>query len=178
MKDILTEAMLEESVSYDSLLTRGASALNTVLSAMGCLRGRGFSLDIDSMNGIRKGATPMLTELPGYPFDYSQRHWMESRISKITRFRQHGRNELLGSPAQDWNPNEARWRMYIHSSENSWIGEQKVGLRHKFPSSSVVSVTGRHGADGLPQISGAIVYPPAGILVMAIEATRQNGRST
>jgi len=128
VKDILTETMWEESVSYDSLLTRGASALNTVLSAMGRLHGRGFSPDIDSMNGISKGATPMLTELPGYPFDHSQRHWAESRISKITRFRKNGRNKLLGSPAQDWNPNEARWRMYIHSSEYSWIGDRKVGF--------------------------------------------------
>jgi len=125
VKDIAND-VVKDDVAYDSLLTRGVSALSTVFSAMGRLWGHGISFDMVALNGIDRGSAKMLVNLPEYPFNHIQKHWIESRISKYTRFRKHPRNRFLGTPAPDWNPNEARWRMYLSVSGNPWIQEQRV----------------------------------------------------
>lgn len=89
----------------------------------------------------------MLVDLPSYPFNHSKEYWTDGRISKNYRLRQAGRHELLGAPTTDWNRNNAIWRNYIRISENPWIGDHVV--------------------------SGDVLYPAAGMLLMAIEASRQ-----
>ncbi|KLU88199.1 hypothetical protein MAPG_07186, partial [Magnaporthiopsis poae ATCC 64411] len=64
------------------------------------------------------------------------------------RFRPAPRHELLGAPVPGWNrQGNAVWRNYIRRSEIPWVEDHRVG------------------AD--------VLYPAAGMLVMAIEASRQ-----
>jgi acyl transferase domain-containing protein len=89
----------------------------------------------------------MSTDLPGYVFNHSQIYWPESRLSKNFRFRKHPRHDLFGAPVPDWNPAEPRWRHLIRLSENPWLRDH--------------------------EITGAVVYPGVGYIIMAIEASRQ-----
>ena len=89
----------------------------------------------------------MLVDLPSYPFDHSKTYWRESRISKGYRFRKVVRHELLGTPVSDWNKNNAIWRNWIRLSENPWVKDHRI--------------------------TGNTLYPAAGMLVMAIEASKQ-----
>ena len=89
----------------------------------------------------------MLTNLPAYPFNHSQRYWIESRLSKRFRFREHAEHELLGTAVEDWNPLDARWRKIIKLSESEWMADHKI--------------------------NGSVLLPAAAFMIMAIEATRR-----
>lgn len=135
---------------YHSVLRRKSSAVETTLEAAGSLFCRGYGINLQKINdeGQNKLRKPcLLTDLPSYPFNHSVEYWNESRISKAFRLRKHGRHELLGAPVADWNKNNATWHNYIRLSENPWVEHHKV--------------------------SGEILYPAAGMLVMAVEASRQ-----
>lgn len=86
-------------------------------------------------------------DLPAYSFNHEVSHWTESRLSKNFRFRKHPRLELLGAPVNDWDPSEAVWRNFLRINESPWIKDHRI--------------------------TGSILYPGAGMLVMAIEAQLQ-----
>ncbi|KAK6075544.1 Lovastatin diketide synthase LovF 5 [Seiridium cupressi] len=139
-----------DSVSYHSLIARQQPAITTALNAVGTLNCRGYyisMMDVNNYDTEGEHKPHMLTDLPPYSFDHSKEYWTESRLSRGVRFAKSGRHELLGAPVPDWNVNNAIWRNYIRLSENPWIEDHRV--------------------------SGDILYPAAGMLVMAIEASRQ-----
>ncbi|CAM1502592.1 Fc.00g073680.m01.CDS01 [Cosmosporella sp. VM-42] len=139
-----------DTVEYHSILRRKNSGVDTTLEMAGSLFCRGHSVDLQAVNdsGKSSGYKPlMLIDLPGYAFNHSKEYWAESNRSKNFRLRPVGRHELLGAPVLDWNKDNAVWRNYIRVSENPWIEDHKV--------------------------SGDVLYPAAGMLVMAIEASRQ-----
>ncbi|MCJ1405286.1 hypothetical protein MMC11_008513 [Xylographa trunciseda] len=149
LRDILNASEKGKHIGYSSLLSRGLSAVTTTLEAVGHLHCLGYPVNLEVVNhGCQPADDPrMLTNLPEYPFNHTQKHWLESRMSKNYRFRKYPRHELLGTPVSDWNPLEARWRNFLNISESTWIKDHKV--------------------------NGSILYPAAGMLVMAIEAARQ-----
>ncbi|KAL3259207.1 hypothetical protein ABHI18_005413 [Aspergillus niger] len=133
--------------SYSHMLARQQSAISTALEVAGRLYSLGSPVDLDAANNQRSVTTRALTDLPPYPFDHSKQYWMESRISKDYRFRKYAHHDFLGNQASDWNPLEPQWNNRIILQEQSWIRDH--------------------------QVAGACVYPAAGMLAMAIEATRQ-----
>lgn len=138
------------SVDYHSVLTRKESGVLSAIETAGSLFCRGYDVKLSEVNEPTEGGghrPQMLTDLPSYPFNHSKEYWLESRISKNFRTRPVPRHELLGAPVSDWNVDNAVWRNHIRLAENPWIESHKV--------------------------SGDILYPAAGMLVMAIEASRQ-----
>jgi acyl transferase domain-containing protein len=89
----------------------------------------------------------MLTKLPPYSFNHSQRIWYESRLSKNFRNRKHPRHDLFGAPVPDWNPDQPEWRHFLRLPENPWMKDHVV--------------------------TGSYVYPGVGYIIMAIEASAQ-----
>ncbi|KAF5970668.1 polyketide synthase [Fusarium coicis] len=132
-------------IGYESVLRRGASGVDTALSAANWLWCRGYEVDMSDAS-IAKDSS-LLVNAPGYPFNYSNIYWNESRISKGYRFRPAIRHELFAAPVPDWDPANAVWRNYMRLSENYWVKHHRI--------------------------TGATIYPAAGMLVMAIEASRQ-----
>ncbi|KAK5732063.1 Type I Iterative PKS [Elasticomyces elasticus] len=104
-------------------------------------------VDLMSVNGILEDQVACLSDLPQYPLNHSRRYWHESSISKSNRFRKYARHDFLGQRVLDWAPHAPRWRNCIRKLENPWIEDHKLG--------------------------GALIYPGAGMLVMAIEAAAQ-----
>lgn len=149
IREILAHSNIGKKLTYDSMLVRGISAKQTSMAIAGRIHCLGFPVNLGAVNGwdASSGEVKMLVDLPAYSFNHSQKHWSESRLSKNFRFRQFPRHELLGAPISDWDPSEAVWRNFIRTSENPWIRDHRV--------------------------TGATVYPGAGMLVMAIEASRQ-----
>ncbi|KAK2012538.1 beta-ketoacyl synthase domain-containing protein [Colletotrichum eremochloae] len=137
-------------IDYHSVLRRQKSAVETTLEAAGSLFCQGYSVRLAQVNEADEPHGPrptMLTNLPSYPFDHSKEYWVESTLSDHHRKRHAGRHELLGAPMPGFNENNGTWRNYIRRTESPWIEDHKV--------------------------SGDVLYPAAGMLVMAIEATRQ-----
>lgn len=149
IREILDVLPKTSGVTYASTLERGTPATETILNVAGWLYCRGHALDVLSISntGIGARCPQLLVDLPSYPFNHTKRYWSESRLSKSYRFRKFPRHELLGAPVPDWDENNAIWRNFIRVGENPWIQDHKV--------------------------TGSILYPAAGMLVMGIEACRQ-----
>jgi acyl transferase domain-containing protein len=149
IREIMDQIADVDSVTYTSILRRGASAVDTALEVASWLYCRGHAVDILALStkSADERSPQMLINLPGYAFDHSKQYWNESRLYKSYRFRKVGRHELLGAPVPDWDPSNAIWRNWIRISENPWILDHRV--------------------------TGSVLYPAAGMLVMAIEASRQ-----
>ena len=137
-----------KDIRYDSALKVDTSASRTLLGLAGRSRCHGFKVDLAKANNYSgEAGAQMLTDVPPYPFNHSQTYWHESRLSKNFRFRKHPPHELLGTPTADWNPLAAKWRNIIKAADNPWIKD------HCFNCSEL--------------------YPAAGMIVMAIEVSRQ-----
>ncbi|KAJ2999173.1 hypothetical protein NUW58_g87 [Xylaria curta] len=149
LRSIMTALNMVDTVKLHTILKRGACAVDSALNAAGSLWARGHSLGLleTNMNDLDAAESRMLTDLPSYPFNHSTEYWFESRLSKESRQPRYERHELLGAPVLDWNRNNAIWRHRISASENPWLMDHKV--------------------------SDDVLYPAAGMLAMAIEASRQ-----
>ena len=128
IKENLRETNQVGGFDYDSVLSRGVSALQSCLEVMGRLRCKNHQLDLSVINSpnSRSSKPQLLVDLPEYPFNHSQTYWQESRLSRSHRLRTHGRHELLGSRSADWNPLEPKWKNIIRRSEHSWVPHHKV----------------------------------------------------
>lgn len=129
IRDILSELPGGASISYTSALKRRQPALDSILNSLGQLFCLGYPVDLRKVNRLSKEANKqprLLHDLPEYPFDHSQRYWGESRISKRLRLNPQAKLDLLGKPAPDWNPFEAKWRNFIRVSEMPWVEDHVV----------------------------------------------------
>ena len=128
VKETLDAISLNTEVAYDVMLMQNVSAAESTLELMGRLHSKGCNIDFLEVNspGTSTLELQLLPNLPLYPFDHSQQHWLESRLSRNFRFRKLPRHELLGTPSTDWNPLEGKWRNIIRVSENPWIRDHKV----------------------------------------------------
>ncbi|EED11953.1 polyketide synthase, putative [Talaromyces stipitatus ATCC 10500] len=150
IRQIIQAFPREKRIDYNSVLTMGRPAMDTMLETMGKLHTMGVCLSLREINEPQeeqKMARSILVNLPEYPFDHSQHYWHESRLSRNYRLRPHAPSELLGVRCTDWNASEARWRHFIRIAEMPWIGHHVV--------------------------NGTALYPGAGILIMAIEAAKE-----
>ncbi|KAI1651898.1 uncharacterized protein F4817DRAFT_311507 [Daldinia loculata] len=134
-------------IRYFSPLHRSQPAIRTMLELVGQLFCFGHDVSITTANQqTAQKKLPFLVDCPEYPFNHSQRYWAESRICRDYRLREPVEGELLGVRVSDWNPLEPRWRNFWSVETSPWIGHHKVG--------------------------GTVLFPAAGMLVMAIEAVQ------
>ena len=128
LREILGFSNQFRNIGYLSVLNRGKPASITALEAAGQLHCMGFLLNLRNINDPynQSQGCQVLTQLPAYPFNHSKGYWLESRISKNFRFREHPHHELLGTRSSDWNPIEAKWNNRLILSEKPWIKDHKV----------------------------------------------------
>lgn len=135
-----------ETIKYESALLKNNHAAATVLAAVATLIADGYRVDLHRINHSDEDPE-LLVDLPPYAFDRSQEFWTESRRSKVWRFREYPRHDILGTPVPDWNENEPQWRNYIRLSELPWLKDHKI--------------------------TGSVVLPGVSFLLMAIEGVKQ-----
>ncbi len=138
-------------VPYASMLRRGESGIQTALEAAGLLWSLGHSIDLMSVNfpGPWSGeeALKALSALPPYPWQHRKGFWHEPRAAAAQRLRKFPRTDLLGVPVDDENPFELRWGNVLRSSEAPWMRDHAI--------------------------TGTVLFPAAGMLIMALEAALQ-----
>ncbi|KAK4226846.1 acyl transferase/acyl hydrolase/lysophospholipase [Podospora fimiseda] len=134
---------------YIPTLVRKQSASVALLQAVGALWSAGHDgVDLMQANGLEKQLSrPIPPNMPRYPFNHEQKYWIESTLSRNFHFNGVRRHDLLGSRSFDWNPQVAQWRNVMRLDELPWLKDHTI--------------------------SGEIVFPGAGYVVMAIEAARQ-----
>lgn len=135
-------------VKYHHALKRGESDVEAIMQAAGSLFTRGIGADLSKVNHVDGIQPALMVDLPRYPFNHSREYWYECRLSRNFRFRPYARHELLGAPVNDWDGKyDAIWHNWIRLSENPWVEHHTI--------------------------SGSVLYPAAGMLVMAIEGCKQ-----
>ena len=136
------------NIPYHSVLARNQSAIESAMNLAGVLFAKGYKVNVLEVNadGDRHFNRP-LVDLPTYPWNHSQRFWHESRVEKEYLSREKPKHSLLGAPSASFGEKEKLWRSFIRLSEEPWIADHKI--------------------------QGAILYPAAGYLAMAIEAAAQ-----
>ncbi|KAI1129792.1 putative polyketide synthase [Nemania abortiva] len=152
IREIFETLPLARQLGYSSVLKRGQSATQTMLEAAGQLHCLGLRMAFCHINlpatEYQNSSTPsLLVDLPSYPFNHSRRYWYESRLSRNYRLRSHAPLKLLGARTPDWDPSDGRWRHFLRTSELPWVEDHVV--------------------------DGNILYPASGMVVMAIEASKQ-----
>lgn len=136
-------------IGYAPTIVRNADAAQSVLEAVGAAFVRGATPNITEMNFPRRGAKnrSFLRDLPRYPWQHGTKYWHEARIADKHRVRDGARNDVLGALAMYSNDLEPTWRNILRLDDIPWLRDHRM--------------------------QGMNVYPMAGYLVMAIEATRR-----
>ncbi|KAJ5773647.1 ketoacyl-synt-domain-containing protein [Penicillium paradoxum] len=148
-KQILASEPNKVDHKYVSALVRGKSAHTTVLTLAGKLFEFGLDFSIEGVNNMydRANEPDMLLDLPPYAWDYSNRYWHESRLSKEYRFRKYPYHDLLGLRLIGSTPLEPIWRNILSLDAQPWLSEHVI--------------------------DGFAILPGASFLTMAMEAARQ-----
>ncbi|PYI24538.1 putative polyketide synthase [Aspergillus violaceofuscus CBS 115571] len=135
-------------ISYLTCLSRGKSAVETMQSLASALFCQGTGVHLSAVNfPVRQDNLKVLHDLPSYPWNHDNSYWSEPRLNKEHRLRKQKHHDLLGSPLIGCNALSPTWRHIIRVSDIPWL------LDHKVQSN--------------------IIYPGAGFVCMAIEATMQ-----
>ncbi|KAK2003339.1 beta-ketoacyl synthase domain-containing protein [Colletotrichum falcatum] len=144
IKEILA-ASGAKGVGYLSSLSRGTNDEDMALSLAGNLWTAGAAIDVSKVNG--DSDVDMLTDLPPYPWQHSRKFDATPRIGREHNMRPHPQYGLLGAPMPSVGPDEHIWRGYVRLDQENWVKDH--------------------------EITGVIVYPGAGLVVMALEGARQ-----
>ncbi|KAK3174764.1 Type I Iterative PKS [Lepraria neglecta] len=139
------------SLTYGATLTRGMNDVAAISGTFGFFM---THMPTSSMNletytrSFQSDVQPrLLIGLPTYAWDHSQTFWTESRQSRRYRLRSKPRHDLLGERFPDDLEFDMRWRNTLRVSETPWLAGHRV--------------------------QGQIVFPAAGYLVMALEASKE-----
>lgn len=172
-----------ESMTYCSVLERNFNAATTALTVAGQLFAHGYAVNISRANKPQQlNSQPLayLVNLPPFPWNRSYRYWHEGRMSTDYRFRKQPRHDLLGAPTSDHNPLEPRWRNFLRVNENPWYVHFAFlfglkNLRYRRHDSWRKDNADSHIFYRVQdhRVQSNILYPAAGMCVMAIEAAKQ-----
>ncbi|KAH6659151.1 hypothetical protein BKA67DRAFT_543724 [Truncatella angustata] len=138
---------LTENIQYVSLLLTGKDAVNSAMSAAGFLYGLGVSVDIGAVNGDQ--AAGMLVDLPPYAWNHSKSYASISRMETQYQLAEqvNGNTGLLGKPCPTTGEHERKWRGFLKCAKMPWLRDH--------------------------EIDGAVLFPAAGYIVLAIEAAQR-----
>ncbi|KAI2485626.1 Mycocerosic acid synthase [Pyrenophora tritici-repentis] len=142
--DIFSSENRAADSTYTTILRRNFDGAATALEAMGHLWTHGCTIDMNKVNNMSPDSANTLIDLPPYAWNHKP-YWDESALSRQYRLRKTPRTDLIGYRLP--GTPEHTWRNFLRCDENPWIREHKV--------------------------QGDILYPGAGMLVMAIEAANQ-----
>lgn len=162
----------DNNISYHSTLVKGKSACETILETVGRLFCEGHPVSVQAANqqqNLTNGDRPLAfrKDCPPFPFDHSQRYWAEPRLSRDFRLREPVPRSSLGARYQHWNPLEPIWRQLLCVEAMPWLKDHEV--RFKRPVLTSNTATNAVGS----QITGRVLFPGAGMLVMVLEAVKQ-----
>ncbi|KAH9864535.1 hypothetical protein J1614_010470 [Plenodomus biglobosus] len=140
-------------IAYSSVLSRNKDAVITALDLAGKLFIKGTSVNVGAINSPKPLDRPpqVLTDLPRYSWNHTSTFHHESRFTKVHKFHDAVRNNLIGVLAPYTNDFEPEWRNILRLDDLPW-------LRHH-------------------EIQGVIMFPISGFIVMAIEAMAQRAQA-
>jgi NADPH:quinone reductase-like Zn-dependent oxidoreductase/malonyl CoA-acyl carrier protein transacylase len=140
-------------IAYSSALSRKKDAVQTALALAGTLFVKGSMLNMGAINFPKplERLPQVLTDMPRYAWNHSTSYYHESRLTKIHKFHDAPRNDLIGILAPYSDDIEPTWRNVLRLDDVPW-------LRHH-------------------QMQGVTIFPISGFVIMAIEAIAQQAQA-
>ena len=133
--------------SFPSIV-RKKDGIASILELAARLVTSGCNLRLEKVNFPSSDLVPnILTDLPTYQWNHTQRYWYEGRETEETLKYVFPRHDLLGNRASDCTVDAPRWKNTIAVEDVPWLRDHSI--------------------------QDVIVFPMAGYLSMAMEACRQ-----
>ncbi|PHH89840.1 hypothetical protein CDD83_5136 [Cordyceps sp. RAO-2017] len=148
-----------ENMAYITTLTRGSDCFVDTLAALGRLYAHGCDVNFAFLNP----PAPVLTDLPAYPWDHSQKFWTEDRLTRAWRYKQERHHEMLGSRCLESSDIEVSWRNVLEASDVPWLGDHKIVNDIIFPCAGYVAMMG----EAIRQTTGSESYTLRNMVVKA-----------
>lgn len=150
IQQILTLPEFKElDIPYYGCLVRNTNAHASMQTLAANLVLEGYLVDMEAVNfpSGRGHSVKVLPNLPSYPWNHQNKHWVEPRFNKALRDRSQPPHDLLGSLIEGSNPVTPSWRHILRISESPWTRDHVI--------------------------QSNILYPAAGYICLAIEAIKQ-----
>ena len=136
-------------ISYLKCLVRGKDSVDTMQQLAIDLIHKGYRVNVDAINfPYGRDGVQILPDLPRYPWNHQTRYWIEPRLNKAYRQRQHMPHDLLGSLQVSANSFTPTWRNIIRVSDVPWIRDHVVQSNIVYPGAGLVSMV----IEGITQI--------------------------
>ena len=136
-----------EDGQYLSALLRGKDSEKSLLSLVSHLWTLGYPIQYAKVNSsLVDGSSRkcrVLTDLPNYRWDHSEKLWKEPRTSYELRRRQYPRDDLLGSRIPGSNGITNTWRNMLSAAEISWLQDHKLADDVVFPAAGYFAMVSR-----------------------------------
>ena len=137
----------EDNTPYLTALRRGKDSEVCMLSLVGDLWTLGYAINFSAINGLSENGAPdnhsVLTDLPNYPWDHSEKLWKEPRSSYEFRHRRYPRDDLLGSLVPGSNGLTSTWRNLLSMKEVLWLQDHRLANDAVFPAAGFVALASR-----------------------------------
>ncbi|KAL2203578.1 ketoacyl-synt-domain-containing protein [Sarocladium strictum] len=142
---------LPKDIPCFSVLVRNEHAVSSALKAAATLWALGNPIALDKVNldaeSKNKPKPQPLTDLPPYQWNHDKQYWHETSGTRSERLKTQPRTDVLGVPVNNQNQFEPQWTNHLRISENPWIADHAI--------------------------TGTVLYPGAGMLIMVLEAAQQ-----
>ncbi|KAJ8112708.1 hypothetical protein ONZ43_g5332 [Nemania bipapillata] len=155
MQEILSS---EKAVPYFGTLSRGTSAVDAFSATLGqlwCILGPHY-INLDNCEKALSGNWTkkhnVVKGLPTYPWEHGTSYWHEARASRHMRRRKKPVHPLLGHMTTDSTLHHQSWRHMLRTKEIGWLSGHAI--------------------------QGQVVFPAAGYICSALEASRLLARDS
>lgn len=144
IKQIISHHFPNAKVHYLPSLRRKADAVEAMQQLAMALWTQGLPVDLAALNfpDIQTHARKprLLTNLPPYPWNHTERHWHTVRLSDNLCHRPFPRNDILGSFSMENIDLEPRWRNIIRADDQPWIRQHRVHESSVYPATGFMAM--------------------------------------
>ncbi|KAJ5291777.1 hypothetical protein N7478_001028 [Penicillium angulare] len=135
VKDIIQSHDPKRSLHYAHTLHRKLDGIDAVQELAASMFTQGLDVNFKAINFPNKSSRKpqVLTNLPTYPWNHSERYWFTSRLGSNLFHRKFPRSDLLGSLCIENLDIEPRWRNILRADDHPWIRQHRVHDNNVFP---------------------------------------------
>ncbi|CAG9986854.1 unnamed protein product [Clonostachys byssicola] len=136
-----------QKIPYTGVHARGKDAVEAFADALGLLWAHVAYANLTQYDRYVTGQADYIpvVGLPPYAWDHPKQYWHESRYAKAIRTQPGPSHELLGHLTPDSNDKDMKWRKVLCPDEVPWLKNHAI--------------------------EGQAIFPAAGYVVLAVEAT-------
>ncbi|KAE8154183.1 polyketide synthase [Aspergillus avenaceus] len=159
----------DKKISYIPTLVRDHEQWSCILVAIGRLYIHGIPVDLQNIIAPAR----VLTDLPPYHWDHTERFWSETRLAHDWRLQKAPKHELLGCRTLESTDTEPSWRNLLLVDDVLWLLDHKLSGVVVFPGAGYVAMVGEaiHQISGCEDFSLRNVFMKNALVLEQIEPT-------